>query len=288
MELNRSVEQRPEAAELEAFKQRLRRLEAENEDLSRDLRRFKRKPSRLWGLTLLAVGGASLAAATAYSSLIPAFIGLGLTFWGVLLLYIRPVRYIRKELLDSMAPNTLGALRQLVNEMGYRGKGVYLPPRTLREHGTSTLVIPRSYELEVPTVKRLVEPTAPLSDPAGLVLTPPGLGLARLIQKELGRDLSTADLGYLANNLPKVIIEDLEMADDVEIEPSGDRVLVRLKRPLLTVRTGEKAELEELDYLPSAIACILTWTTGKPITIENLTISKDGQITEARFRILEA
>jgi len=179
-------------------------------------------------------------------------------------------------------------LRQLVDEMGYRGKGIYMPPRTLREHGTSTLIMPRSTEPTVPAVEKVVEPAAPFGNPAGLVLTPPGLGLARLIQKELGRDLSTADLGYLANNLPKVIIEDLEMADDVEIEPSGDRVLVRLKRPLLTVRTGEKAELEELDYLPSAIACILTWTTGKPITIENLTISKDGQITEARFRILEA
>jgi len=280
-----SLEQRPRVEDLDALRKRLRRLEAENEALSRDLRRFKRKPSRLWGLSLLALGGVSLAAATAYSSLLPAFIGLGLTFWGVLLLYIRPVRYTRSDLLDATVSSTPAALRALIDERGYRGRGIHMPPRTLKELGTGTLVIPRSLEPETAAETNVVEATGPsaVSNP-GLVLTPPGLGLARLIRDELGRDLSTAGLGYLAANLPKVIIEDLEMADDIEFEPHGDRVSAKLSRPLLPVHNEDRPELE---YLPSALACLLTWATGRPVSIESLSVSQGGERMEAQFRIFE-
>ena len=45
----------------------------------------------------------ALTASAFYASSILAFIGLGLTFWGALLLYITPTKYVKLELLNAVA-----------------------------------------------------------------------------------------------------------------------------------------------------------------------------------------
>ncbi|MEM2905762.1 MAG: hypothetical protein QW057_05285 [Candidatus Bathyarchaeia archaeon] len=284
--MSRGVEGGDEAGQLEALRRRLRELEGENEALSEKLRRLKRRPSRLSGLLLLSLGGVLIVFATVYSSLIPAFIGLSLTFWGALLLYVRPVRYVRRELAVSLAANTHTSLRELLKETGYTSRALYLPPRAMGEQDKGSLLVSKGPNLAASATSRSQGES---SHPAGtscLALTPPGLDLARLMQRELGRDLATVDLEYLAAKLPKVMVEDLEVAGEVEIEPRGDVVSVKVSQPLFPIRLGEEAEAAGLDCLTSAIACILTWTTAKPIAVELLTSS--GDTLEARFRILGA
>ena len=69
---------------VDELKERIQRLEQEKETLRLKLWKCERRPSTLTDYILLAVGAAALTSATIYSSSILAFIGLGLTFWGVL------------------------------------------------------------------------------------------------------------------------------------------------------------------------------------------------------------
>jgi len=57
-------------------------------------------PTRLVSLFLLALGLITLAFSIIYTSSILAFIGLGLTFWCALTLYITTEKYVKQTLLD--------------------------------------------------------------------------------------------------------------------------------------------------------------------------------------------
>jgi len=85
--------------------------------------------ARATSVTLLGVGAAVLIASFIYVSQILAFIGLSLMFWGALLLYIQPGEYTRKALLDATALTSLEALSQIMQELNYKGKAIYLPPK---------------------------------------------------------------------------------------------------------------------------------------------------------------
>ncbi|MEM2170076.1 MAG: hypothetical protein QW186_09810, partial [Candidatus Bathyarchaeia archaeon] len=165
--------------------ERVQRLEEENEKLRLELWRLKRKPSRVVGYVLLLLGAISLILSTSFSSLTFAFIGLGLTFWGALLLYIRPVRYVRQVLLDSTVISTLTAIDRVLTELKYEGKAVYLPPRYLREVRGGTLFIPFEGATVVPPVEEVSEERVFLRNPNGICLTPPGLGLVNMYEEEL-------------------------------------------------------------------------------------------------------
>jgi hypothetical protein len=78
---------------------------------------------------MLLLGTASLAASIGYNSSILAFIGLGLAFWGAVLLYIRPEEYTKKTLLEAALSSSLVTLDQMIKELGYTGDATYLPPK---------------------------------------------------------------------------------------------------------------------------------------------------------------
>ena len=71
------------------------------------------------------IGSLTILASILYASSILAFIGLGLVFWGILLLYIQPEEYAKKILLDATLIPTLSSLNKLINELDYKGKAVY-------------------------------------------------------------------------------------------------------------------------------------------------------------------
>lgn len=62
---------------------RIQQLEKEKGTLRLELWKHKRKPSRLAGHILLLLGATAFATSIVYASSVLAFIGLGLTFWGI-------------------------------------------------------------------------------------------------------------------------------------------------------------------------------------------------------------
>ncbi|MEJ2272917.1 MAG: hypothetical protein P8X91_10730, partial [Candidatus Bathyarchaeota archaeon] len=83
--------------------------------------------------TLISIGAVSLIVSIISVSQILAFIGLSLIFWGGILLYVKPEGYAKQVLLDATMSPTLENLDQMINELGYKGKAIYLPPKYLQD-----------------------------------------------------------------------------------------------------------------------------------------------------------
>jgi len=268
--------------------------------------------ARATSMTLLGLGAAALIASVIYVSQILAFIGLSLVFWGALLLYIQPGEYTRKALLDAIAVTSLEALSQIMQELDYKGKAIYLPPRYLKDPEANKIYIPKQKDGKPPTPELILEQESQLfiQNPEGILLTPPGAEMTKLFEKTLGTSFTKVDIEYLQQNLPKVFIEDLEIAENLEIETksrkaaekitgsvsligtTSDTIHVKITNPVLQDLWKEDRKLSHIYTkigcpICSAVACALTKATGKPITIEEIQPSTDGKIIEAYYRILE-
>jgi hypothetical protein len=264
------------------------------------------------GLAILLLGLITLILATVYSSSIPAFIGLGLTFWGIVLLYIETEEYTKNTILDATATSLLTTLNQTIQELGYKGKAVYLPPKYLNDPEATRVYLPKLGTGKLPPPEQIQELDAQAStrNAQGLLITPPGAELAELFEKTLGTTFTKMNLDNLQQTLPKLLIEDLDLATDIEIQqtsstvnrpvdPTISQVEVKHDRIHVKITSGTYAETcKTAQQLPtiyanigcpltSAIACAIAKTTGKPTAIETQQISKDGRTVETDYRILE-
>jgi hypothetical protein len=92
--------------------------------------------------------------------------------------------------------------------------------------------------------------------------------------------------------MPKLLIEDLEIAQNFELEEADGKIYARIEN---SIYRNLIKDLEKMSSiwgkigcpLSSAIACALTKATGKPVTIETQKISKDGRTIEIEYRLIE-
>jgi len=262
------------------------------EQLRLELWKYKRKPSGGAGYILLLYGAIAIASSVLYTSSILAFIGLGLAFWGVLLLFVRPVRYVKSSLLDSTSFSSLVTVDRVIADLNYEGKGIYLPPRYLKGLKEGTVYISSKKDITVPAIEEVAKEKVFLKNPAGICLTPSGLDLANLFEKELGTDFAKVDLNYLQDNLPKLFIEGLEIAKDFEINVHDNTIHVKITESVYKdfcseVRTKLSNVCSSFGCpLCSSIACALARSSGEPVIIEKIKPSTDGEVIEAYYRIL--
>ena len=242
--------------------------------------------------TILILGLISLAASAFYASSILAFIGLGLTFWGALLLYITPTRYVKLDLLNAIAPSTLANIEKMLTSSKLNEKGIYLPPKYLRDFESSLIFIPSKANQTLPKPEEIDEEELYLKNPRGIFLTPPGLTLSRLFEKELGTSFTKTDLNYIQNNLPKLLIEEMEIAENVEVITENNLITIEITNHIFNEICEETRKLQKTHEamgcpLSSAIACALAKATGKPITILKEEQTQDGKTTKIQYRLLE-
>jgi uncharacterized protein YuzE len=248
--------------------------------------------TRIVAFSILILGLIALAASAFYASSILAFIGLGLTFWGALLLYITPTKYVKLELLNAVAPSTLVNIEKILTSSKLNDKGIYLPPKYLRDFESSLVFIPSKNNKALPKPEEIDEEKLFSENPQGLFITPPGLALSKLFEKELGTSFTKTDINYIQNNLPKLLVEDLEIAEDVEVEAEEDLITVKITKHIFNEICEETRKLPKTHEalgcpLTSAIACALAKATGKPVTIEKEEQGEDGKTTKIQYRILE-
>jgi len=169
-------------------------------------RKRKLSLTKVSGWTILGFGAAAIIASIFYASQILAFIGLGLTFWGVILIYIQTEEYIKEKLLDATALPPLETLNQILKELDYKGKAVYLPPKYLTTPEENKAYIPKQEEEKLPTPEQTQKQETKifLENPNGILLTPPGAELAKLFEKTLETSFTRVDLQYLQQNMPKL------------------------------------------------------------------------------------
>ena len=258
------------------------------------------------------LGFAALITSIVAASAVLAFIGLGLVFWGAILMNVGSGRYVKESLLNVTTTSALLTLNEALDALGYAGKPVYLPPKYLNNAEESKVYIPKLETSKLPTPEETqeLENQSPSRDSRGLLMTPPGAKLAELFEKTMGTSFTRTDLNHLQQYMPKLVTEDLEMAANLEITvetaktnaptesidahapAESDRIHVAITDSIYKATYQEIEQTANINGnlgcpLTSAIACAIAKATGKPTIIENEKTSMDGQTKEAEYQTYE-
>jgi len=266
-------------------------LRKENQVLRLRLMKVGRRPSRLTGFALFAFGLVAFASSIFSESNILAFIGLGLTLWGALLLYVRPTQYTKSQILESTTRTHYASLKKLLDHLGYEGQPVYLPPRRLEDlKGGNVFIAAEEGEESINAImSEDFTPEFVTVKPPGVCVVAPGLGLVNLLEEEMGRDFPGMDVSYLESNLPTALTEDVEIAESVEMEVRGEETTVRIRNSVFEYlyRDVLDARLERLGCpLVSSIALALTRATGQPITIQAIKTELEINTLTIHYKML--
>lgn len=136
--------------------------------------RIKFSFARITGILILMVGITALISSTVTNSTTSAMIGLGLMFWGIILLYVQTEEYVKARALDTIILSAPPALEQTLKGLGYKGKASYLPPRYFNESEIVKVFVPkrRAATLLTPEqAQKLVQKPRRQTAP-GILLTP--------------------------------------------------------------------------------------------------------------------
>lgn len=273
--------------------QTIQQLEKENETLRHELWKHKRKPTGKIGYLLLLVGTVALVWAVTYTSYVPAFIGIALFFWGALLLFVRPIKYIKADLLSSTALPTFTTINRIIKGLNYKGKGIYLPPKHFKGFKRGKLFISSKENIAIPSTEKVAQEEIFLKNPQGICLTPSGLDLTNLFEDELRTDFTKTDLNYLQKNLPELFIEGLEIAEDFEMKMRSNKIHIQIWNSIYKDFCSKARKLSKNSCssfacpLCSSIACALTRATGKPVIIKKSKVSSKGEKIDVYYQIIE-
>jgi hypothetical protein len=250
-------------------------------------------------IIMLTMGTIALVVSAISMSTILAFIGLGLVFWGAILLYIRPEEYTKRGFLEAALSPSLTTLNQMIQVFSYEGDVTYLPPKYFADPETTKIYISKHKNTSLPTPEQTKkyenQPVARTTQ--GMLLTPPGVQLSRLLEKSLGTTFIRIDLKDLQQSLPRLFIESLEIAENLEIRAEDDItkstiIHAKITKPFYADTFKEAEEPSRLigsigDPICSAIAIAITKATSKPVRIKDNKRSEDGNIIEASYEIIE-
>jgi hypothetical protein len=240
--------------------------------------------------TLLGFGLVSLLISALSVSYELAFIGLGLTFWGALLLYLTPIKHVRLELLTATASSSLINIERTLQNTKISGRGIYLPPKRLKDYESSLIFIPAKPDEPLPKPEETSQGKPFSENPHGLFLTPPGLALSKLFEKKLETSFTETDLNHIQRTLPK-LLDELGITKNMDIQTEGNTVTVEMSNHIFRDLCEETKKLQKTHEtvgcpLSSAIACALAKASGKPVTVEKEMQNLDGS-TRIQYRLLE-
>ena len=277
----------------------LENLQKENEQLIRELVKSKQTPSGKIGVGFLVIGAVVLIASFVASSTVLAFIGLGLSFWGGLFLFARPVKFVRSILLDFTAASSYTTIDRIIEDLNYKGKPIYIPPYPKEAYlpeylkGLKEMIvyIPPEDTVVVPTIEEMTKRQFLLKNPKGICIAPPGYGLSDLFEKELKTEFTQIDMDRLCSSLPTIIVSKLELAKEFEINTENNLTHIRLVDSVYKDLFSNERDFKSIHLigcpLTSAVACALAKTTGKLIIIAKDAVSSDLRTIEVWYKTVE-
>ncbi len=240
---------------------------------------------------MLALGVSLVIVSAFYISSFLAILGTAISFWALILLYITPVKHVPLTLLNASANANSGNIERLLAELDLTEKGVYLPPKNLKNIGSSLIFIPQKAKTPLPTPEETTEKLY-FKQKNGVFITPPGLALSQLFEQEYGSSFTKADLKHLQSALPQLLVENLELSENAEIYLQESTITMEIDGSIFNSICHEtdnqpRTHVQVGCLLSSALACVFAKTTGKPITIQNETQNLENKTTTIEYRIEE-
>ena len=256
---------------IEELKKRIISIEERNQILEKELKKYKKKPVGLIAYVLLNIGIILLFLSMAHQNQIFAIIGIAMTFWGSLLLYIRPTRFMSKDIFNSISVELLKSQEYLFGDITFHAHPQYISPPTLRDSKNVVLYVYNS-DSSLPPDFEYSNDTLFSKGPSGINVRPLGLELSKLLENELSTNFLLNDIEYLSQNLGKVIVDNLEMAKSFSFETLDDKIKVIIKDNIFETfierMSRNQGKLYFVDPLTSSIACIIAIVSGKSVMID--------------------
>lgn len=202
--------------------------------------RSRRKRSRYGGVALLVIGFLSLPLALITHDLIFEITFLLTIPAGLLVVLISAETYVRAGTANAIIMSLLFDFKELSNEFFAEDRPLFVPTGE-RENKVQVYFGNPSLSESV-SLPELARP------------------LTRIYELEMG-DLSKLELQYLSRNLPKVIVDGLQLAEAVRIDVKGDEVSTTVDRPVFWPLYIE----EGLEPMYEKIGCPLAWSVGESL-----------------------
>jgi hypothetical protein len=225
---------------------------------------------------------------------IPVVIGLGLVLWGIITRYLTSQEYVKKEFLASLTIANYSSIDRVFKEMGLVQRAIYLPAQYLNDVGSNLVFLTKNINDKLPSSERvMLEDQLNVGVEKGKLLSPPGHGLAKLIEKCLGTSFTKVDLNFLIQNLRKVVTENLELVKDFRIKAQNNSVQILFEDVIFSdiglYGAGKFSKIIELIGCPfsSAVACALAKATGKPTVISQYQRLKGRNVVNVTYQLLE-
>lgn len=294
-----SAERRTEFHRIQNLVETIQQLQSDIDSLKLELRKAQRIPSGKISVVFLVSGVTTLIFSILYNSPVLAFIGLSLSFWGFLFFFIRPIRYVKSSLLESAATSSYSTINRIIKDLDYAGKAYYIPPYPkevyLPEHlkGLKEMIvfISARSSLEMPSIQEMAESKFLLRNPKGICVIPPGIGLLNKFEDEFGTNLTKLELAELCQILPTLILENFPLAREIHMKPQQRQVYVKITDSIYKNLYRQEEELESIHLLGSplvsAIACAISKSTGKIVTISKQEFSPDAVEIQVWYSFLE-
>ena len=220
-----------------------------------------------------------------------AVVGIAVAFWAAILIYVTPVKQVPLTFLNAWFNPSSSNLERVMTEFDLTEKGIYLPPKNLKSIESSLIFIPETAKTPLPKPDETIEQLYS-KQKNGVFLTPPGLALSRIFEQELGISFAKTDIAHLQVTLPKVLIENLELAETAEIKTQGNTITVEMTDSILNETcygTNDHSNIHTQVgcMLSSALACAFAKVIGKPVTIQNENQNKQTRTTTIIYQIKE-
>lgn len=212
-------------------------LTAENEQLREQVAKAQRSRYRETAIGLCGTGvlfGLLAVVLQSMSTVLFALSGIGI-FSGILTYFLTPEHFITADIGQEVYAATAESLQEICADLGLSDRYIYLTTgHTAGEVGESSwLFIPETEETTPPSPAKLETGFVIEDGNRGLSVRPTGSGLFTAFEQSLAGALGTAP-EVLCEQLSDAIIEDFELADNVdfEVDTEDGRVSVQLTNVL--------------------------------------------------------
>lgn len=246
----------------------------------------------LESILLSSAGATFLLFAYLETSLIITFTGLGLLLWGILIICVSPSRRIPAELIGSFSVSMQKSINDLVRFTGHTGEAIYFHPKSLAGFGQGFVFVPHytykrgeSLGSKIEALNKLpysseMKIPSPYLDTSGIFISAPSQGLVSLLEEKLNINFATVDMTYLQQILPKLLIQELEMVDEISIEELDTNVGVSIvghacARLCQSVTKESQPGSSMGCPICSGLALIISKVTGSPISMTSNSVHGD-------------
>ncbi len=253
--------------------------------------------SLLIGIIFLICGIALFVVSVFSGSMIISIIGLGLTFWGALLLLIPPPKHVEASfLITSVLPDYM-TIDRMLDYLNSNNEAYNIPPCpkdiNLPKHleGLKQMVtfIPMKDADGMPEIEDIARGEFLTQRPKGLLITSPGTGLLDRIEQKGKTDFSKIPARELDEKL-SVFLNELNLAKNIELTQNETGVVLKIDGSLYSELYTEKYHLKSINLLGcplvNAAACAIAKSIGKPIMVQEIKVTSNGKTISANLQIV--